>query len=71
MANNGERAKAIGGIVSKYRMDTLGMTQEQFRKYVCRMSSKIDPLFHLNLIHPYIFGNGSDLPVILVFCTVF
>lgn len=34
MANNGERAKAIGDNVSKYRTDTLGMTQEQFRKYV-------------------------------------
>lgn len=34
MANNGERAKSIGNNVAKYRTDTLGMTQEQFRKYV-------------------------------------
>lgn len=34
MANNGERAKSIGDNVAKYRTDTLGMTQEQFRKYV-------------------------------------
>lgn len=34
MANNGERAKSIGNNVAKYRTDILGMTQEQFRKYV-------------------------------------
>ena len=34
MANNGEMAKAIGDNVSKYRTDMLGMTQDQFIKYM-------------------------------------
>lgn len=40
-------------------------------RFFCGMSSKIDPLFRLNLTHPNIFGYGSVFLLFLIFTLCF